>query len=227
MFGKSLRSHGFVLSASVAAALAPLSAQAQDAPPQKVRTSSEANSASLTGAMTAPFRDINLIRTDLPAVLLKAQENPYDTSPSATCREIADLIAPLDAALGEDLPGGPTQAERTMSSMALGAVADAATDVIPFRSWVRRLSGAERHDRRVSQAIHAGYVRRAYLKGFAAARGCNGAAVRVAVAQAASTPSAADVQTASADAVEISASPETQLIAARALTLSPTQISTR
>ena len=43
---------------------------------------------------------------------------------------------------------------------------------IPFRGVVRKLSGAESHDRLVQSAIIAGNVRRAYLKGLGEARGC-------------------------------------------------------
>jgi hypothetical protein len=52
------------------------------------------------------------------------------------------------------------------------AVAGTAQDVIPFRSWVRKLTGAERHDKLVQQAIMAGAVRRGYLKGLGESKGC-------------------------------------------------------
>ncbi|MDZ4318955.1 MAG: hypothetical protein U1A07_08985, partial [Phenylobacterium sp.] len=58
-------------------------------------------------------------------------------------------------------------------STAFGAVAGFTQDVIPFRGWVRKLSGAEQHDNLVRDAIIAGGVRRAYLKGLGEARGCN------------------------------------------------------
>jgi len=56
---------------------------------------------------------------------------------------------------------------------AYGLMAGAAEGVIPFRGWVRKLTGAERHDKLVANAIGAGRVRRAYLKGLGEARGCN------------------------------------------------------
>ena len=55
----------------------------------------------------------------------------------------------------------------------LGFAAGAASDLIPFRSWIRKLSGAERHDELVQKAIISGAVRRAYLKGLGEAKGCN------------------------------------------------------
>jgi hypothetical protein len=48
-----------------------------------------------------------------------------------------------------------------------------ASSAIPYRGCVRRLSGAERHDRLVQAAIEAGAVRRGYLKGLGEARGCD------------------------------------------------------
>lgn len=44
--------------------------------------------------------------------------------------------------------------------------------MIPFRGWVRKLTGAERYSRKVSAAIAAGAIRRAYLKGLGQAAGC-------------------------------------------------------
>jgi len=41
-----------------------------------------------------------------------------------------------------------------------------------MRSWIRKLSGAERRDREVQEAIAAGIARRTYLKGVGEARGC-------------------------------------------------------
>ncbi|MDP3591056.1 MAG: hypothetical protein Q8R94_04200, partial [Phenylobacterium sp.] len=55
---------------------------------------------------------------------------------------------------------------------ALGAVAGLASSVIPFRSRVRQLSGAERHDSLVTDAVLAGAVRRAYMKGLGEAKSC-------------------------------------------------------
>lgn len=45
--------------------------------------------------------------------------------------------------------------------------------MIPFRGWVRKLSGAERHSRKVEAAIAAGTVRRAFLKGVAITKDCS------------------------------------------------------
>ena len=83
-------------------------------------------------------------------------------------------IDALDEALGPDVDQ-PTPATGTgdqAANAALDMVRDTATDFIPLRSWVRRLSGAAAHDREVQAAIRAGLVRRGFLKGIAHQRRC-------------------------------------------------------
>lgn len=144
-----------------------------DGSPQ-IQTTSEATSENLEGAMSSPLRDVNVLRTKIPDVLLQAMADPYVRPRPADCARLRDQIEPLDEALGPDLDRPAEQGDATLSShTAYGAVAGLASDVIPFRGWVRKLSGAERHDELVRSAILAGAVRRAYLKGLGEARGCS------------------------------------------------------
>ncbi|WP_414646975.1 hypothetical protein [Caulobacter sp.] len=150
-------------------------------PDERIKSTSEANKEGITGAMTAPLRDVNVIRTKIPRILLEAMDDPYKRPNKADCANLIALIQPLDAALGEDIDSNPpTEDEDLMDrgrkaagEAALGAVASAAQDMIPMRGWVRKLTGAERHDRLVQSAIASGAVRRAYLKGLGESRGCN------------------------------------------------------
>ncbi|PIB91758.1 hypothetical protein [Caulobacter sp. FWC2] len=147
----------------------------------RIRSTSEANRDGITGAMSAPLRDVNIVRTKIPRVLLEAMDDPYQRPARADCASLISLVQPLDVALGEDIDRNPpTENEDLMDrgrkaagGAALGAVASAAQDMIPMRGWVRKLSGAERHDRLVQSAVASGAVRRAYLKGLGEARGCN------------------------------------------------------
>lgn len=148
----------------------------QETPTERVKTSDQVKHESVEGAVTAPLRDLNMMKTKIPPILLKALEDPYARPGRGwKCPTLATLIRPLDAALGPDLdrlpPGDEDLLERGKTT-ALGAAADLASDAIPFRGWVRKLTGAERHDRLVQSAIVAGDVRRAYLKGLGEARGC-------------------------------------------------------
>ncbi|HEY8571150.1 hypothetical protein [Phenylobacterium sp.] len=142
----------------------------------RVQTTGDANRENLKGAVRAPLRDLNLLRTKIPVVLLEAMADPYARPPRrVTCVELVALVQPLNDALGADLDTPSTDEDDLLlkgRESAYGAVAGVTTDAIPFRGWVRKLSGAERHDRLVQAAISAGAVRRAYLKGLGEARGC-------------------------------------------------------
>jgi hypothetical protein len=144
--------------------------------PDRVQTTSQANRESVRGAAEAPLRDVNLLRTKIPEVLLYAEADPYNRPPKGwKCQDLIAMVQTLNDALGDDLDAPsqqPGMKDKGKSSV-LGLAAGAASDMIPFRSWVRKLSGAERHDDLVQRAITAGAVRRAYLKGLGEARGCN------------------------------------------------------
>jgi hypothetical protein len=110
-------------------------------------------------------------------VLLVAAQDPYARPRPNTCVGLIGQIRQLDEALGADLDEPPSRDQRDLTErgegLAIGALSDAARGLIPMRSWVRRLTGAEQHDREVTSAITAGQVRRGYLKGLGEARGCN------------------------------------------------------
>ncbi|OYX03963.1 MAG: hypothetical protein B7Z12_08315 [Caulobacter vibrioides] len=157
--------------------------QKQSAPSDdgRIKSTSEANKEGISGAVSAPLRDVNIVRTKIPRVLLEAMDDPYRRPTPADCRTLVALVEPLDAALGEDIDRNPPQenedlmdrSRKAAGEAALGAIASTAQDLIPMRGWVRKLTGAERHDRLVQSAIASGNVRRAYLKGLGEARGCN------------------------------------------------------
>ncbi|WP_331037712.1 hypothetical protein, partial [Brevundimonas sp.] len=129
-------------------------------------------------AMT-PLEDFNLRREQIPPVLLHAAANPYDLRGMGRCGAIAAEVARLDDALGPDTAEPPPPrgsrselAAAAAAELALDAVRDASTDFIPGRSWVRLLTGAERHSRRVQSAVQSGLLRRAFLKGTGMQRNC-------------------------------------------------------
>lgn len=135
----------------------------------------------IVDAATTPLRDLNLIRAGIPAVLRDAQKRPYLVPDDQSCAALADDVRALDEALGPDFdapasasnPGLVERGAAMVDDSAVGALQGAAESVVPFRSWVRKLTGAERHSKDVAAAIAAGTVRRAFLKGLRAARGCS------------------------------------------------------
>lgn len=130
----------------------------------------------VAAAATTPLADLNVVRADIPEALQAAQRAPYQLPEDASCAGLAAAIHALDEVLGADLDapagsGSPSLLDRGEDA-ATGALQRTAEGVIPFRGWVRKLTGAERYARHVAAAITAGGVRRGYLKGLAAAKAC-------------------------------------------------------
>jgi hypothetical protein len=134
----------------------------------------------LTDIATTPLSDLNLVRSEIPAVLQAARKKPYDLPEAQGCATLAANIQAIDEVLGADLDVPPTPSDPGLiergydfaGDAAIGAARGAAEGIVPFRSWVRKLSGAERHSREVAAAIAAGSIRRAFLKGLGQAAGC-------------------------------------------------------
>ncbi len=156
------------------ALLAACTTERKDGSPQ-IQTTNQANRESVSGAVASPLRDVNVLRTKVPDVLLASMTDPYGRPVPATCARITALILPLNGALGADLDEQAMDEDDLVNrgnGAVLGVVASAASNAIPFRGWVRKLSGAEQHDNLVNAAITAGAVRRAYLKGLGETKGC-------------------------------------------------------
>lgn len=156
--------YGLALGLAVLAA-PPL--MAQDAPPEEpIRNQSpDAQDVAMT-----PLRDLNLSKDPIPELLLTAEQLPYDTTGLKKCRDIATAIANLDAILGPDLDVMAEEDDR----LSVGRIARSAVgSFIPFRSILREVSGAADHQRDFERAIHAGAVRRGFLKGLGQQRGCD------------------------------------------------------
>jgi len=132
------------------------------------------------GAVTAPLEDLNIKQADIPAVLLRAVAAPYDVKDFARCEAIAGEIGKLDAALGPDLDEAPAPDTRTRTqkvtaqakAAAVAGVRGETQNVLPFRGWVRKLTGADHHRKQVEAAVKAGSIRRGYLKGVGMQMNC-------------------------------------------------------
>ena len=162
--------------------LALLAACATSTPPGS--SDGEAGKASadkrVTDAAVTPLSDLNLVRAKIPPALVSAKQNPYLIPTDPACATLLAEVQALNVALGPDLDAPSSDADPSLierggdaaGNAAVGALRNTAEGVVPFRGWVRKLTGAERHSREVAAAIAAGGVRRAYLKGIAQARAC-------------------------------------------------------
>lgn len=135
---------------------------------------------SVADAATSPLNDFNLMHAEIPVVLANAQKQPYAIPADLSCHALSAAILELDSALGPDLDAPATESnpgllERGTSEAkhsAVGALRSTAEGVVPFRGWIRKLSGAERFSKKVAASIAAGAVRRAFLKGLKVSRQC-------------------------------------------------------
>lgn len=131
----------------------------------------------VTDAAYTPLRDVNLIRPEIPLILRNLQY-PYSTATLTDCNAVTHEIGQLDAVLGpESYQPGPNRNvwDRSgdfVEEQAIEAAQDTAADLIPFRSWVRRISGASRAERDALRAVANGQQRRTFLRGYGASLGC-------------------------------------------------------
>ena len=131
-------------------------------------------------ALTAPLRDLNLVRKKTPEALLTAAQGPYRLPEAVTCEALSAEIAQLDAVLGPDIDTVAAamslslRGQQLASDAAIDAVEDLTTGWIPYRGLVRQVTGASKHQRMRDNAEKAGVIRRAYLKGMKAREDCDG-----------------------------------------------------
>lgn len=132
----------------------------------------------LEGVATQPLEDFNLQRDEIPQSI-KDLESYTENDGALTCQAVAEEIDALDDALGRE--GPRAKSEKTISRRIADKAANTAVDVvegeaenlIPFRSTIRKISGAEAYERRRKTAVSIGKQRRAYLRGAWAAMTCD------------------------------------------------------
>lgn len=128
-------------------------------------------------ATQIPLRDVGLVRPEIP-LLLRNLQYPYSTASLTNCEAVRREIANLDAVLGpESYQPGPNRNVWDRSGdffedQTIEAAENTAEDLIPFRSWVRRISGASRAEREALRAVANGQQRRTFLRGYGASLGC-------------------------------------------------------
>lgn len=118
-----------------------------------------------------PLEDFNIESDDIPEVLVIAAQDPYAQDGLTSCNAIVAGVAELDQVLGADFDLAVDEEGRRISG---GRIAKSVVgSFVPFRGIVREVSGANARRREVNTAITAGMVRRGFLKGLGAQRGCD------------------------------------------------------
>jgi hypothetical protein len=165
-----------------AAAVPPPSSQTSGEPPTERLLSPEEQGRQglVKGVAEQPIRDLNLMQSRIPVVLQLAVLDAYARPSPATCEGITAEVERLNEALGADLdepvstdhPSTLTRGKTDATKMSYDAMRSGLQSAIPYDGYIRIVSGAARHDKRVMAAIQAGAIRRAYLKGMGEAKGC-------------------------------------------------------
>ncbi|WP_154667992.1 hypothetical protein [Pseudoduganella violaceinigra] len=125
-----------------------------------------------------PLRDLNIAKVEIPDILRTAMDNPYKAPAEKTCPALLAQVADLDEELGPDIDAPEEKLDHMDASKqflekeATGALQRTVEGAIPFRGWLRKLSGAERASRHAQSAVLAGKIRRGYLKGIMESNSC-------------------------------------------------------
>lgn len=130
--------------------------------------------------VASPFRDFGVMKAKIPPPLEKARTKPYDVKGLNTCEAVRDEVSDLDLVLGPDIDTPDIEKHRDMynrgsemvASAAVDAVRSAANHFIPMRDTIRKISGADRAQKKVDKAMTAGRVRRGFLKSYGMQHNC-------------------------------------------------------
>lgn len=142
-----------------------------------VRESVAETGRSIPNAAGAPLRDLNLMKEEIPPLLV-AIDYPYKIDGPVYCDQLVTEINQLNEVLGlgldhyEEEGSRNEKAAEQATNAAQGALEGAATGWIPYRSVLRRVTGATKHERLVRKAYERGRIRRAFLKGVGGAFQC-------------------------------------------------------
>lgn len=145
--------------AVLAALLTATPALTQTSEPSKTQQIEEG----ATTVAKSPLKDVGVIKDQIPQVLIDARKDAYALPSPLSCKTIFDAVDALDAELQPDLDAESTRLKTGMSATEIGETI--IHGLTPLRSWVRKLSGAEKNANEVQAAILAGSIRRGYLKG--------------------------------------------------------------
>ncbi len=159
-----------LLLAAAAAALLPLplAAEEEDQESRQDQVVTD-DSVDAVDVAATPIQDLNLSKDEIPPLLLEAQKAPYSTEGLTICRHYQVEVVKLDAVLGPDFDIAEAEERRLTAGRVAKSLVGA---LIPFRGVIREVSGANEHERDFQDAILAGVMRRAFLKGMGLKEGC-------------------------------------------------------
>ena len=146
-----------------------LPALAQSTQPSSVDKAAD----SVERMVEKPLKDFNITKDKIPPEIEAVMKKPYDISKLKTCADLKTAVAKLTEVLGPDVDSPQaTKKGQDPAEFALGAAESVVGGLIPGTGLIRKVSGAEANEKKVKAAVLAGQLRRAYIKGYAKAKGC-------------------------------------------------------
>lgn len=122
--------------------------------------------------ITQPIRDAGLMSVDIPDPLVRATIDPYALPDDASCAEVRSEIGALSGVLGSDLVADAGPPGGRVGRLAEAGGRAAVNSLIPFRTFVREVTGAAPAQRRFQAAVDLGYARRGFLRAVYRLRNC-------------------------------------------------------
>lgn len=137
------------------------------------QTAVDAPNVTAEDVATKPLSDMNLKKDEIPQLLVEARARPYDLVGLERCTSLGAAVTALDAVLGDDIDVVDPKTDAEKRGNSVGNIAKSLVgSLIPFGGVIREVSGANSAQRQWNEAIYAGSVRRAFLKGVGQQRGC-------------------------------------------------------
>lgn len=144
------------------------------------RLSQDSAPEKLSQAAISPLKTLNIAKEDIPVVLKIAKNEKLSDknakNEALSCSEIALQIKDLESLIGL-LPGESeldkkTDSKKDIPEKVVVSAVERSTEVIPLKGVVAKLSGAEKHDKKVRAHIEAGKLRKAFLIGLEKGKNC-------------------------------------------------------
>jgi hypothetical protein len=106
---------------------------------------------------------LGLTGADVPPLLAAIKAEPYKAPVMPACDTVPAEILAINDLIGADLDTPPEPEDTKKSLIAKGS--DVARGLVPYGGVVRFVTGANKKDKELREAMLAGYARRGFLRG--------------------------------------------------------------
>lgn len=104
---------------------------------------------------------LGLTGQDVPPLLAQVKADPYKAPSAPACDTIPVEITQLSALIGPDIDAGTTEPDKSLTQRGM----EAAKGFVPYSGVVRFMTGANKKDKEMREAVMAGFARRGFLRG--------------------------------------------------------------